>query len=739
MLSGSSQSPILVIMDKQDVMAKAENLPIAGENRQLVEQAFMRAGVALDDVSFCLLSDIEIIKSHEAKVLIPFGEICLQRICAVSGIMKWWGSVIHSTAEFAARKAIPAIHPDNIRKEYTLSAYLQLTCVKAKAEMNTFILETPVRKFLINASFQEAMEYLERAIHAPLVGIDIETGQGLINTFGVAINKQDAMALRMEHEKWTPEEHFALWNKIKELIEGPTPKTYQNHIYETLYFSRYGIRTSGVFSDTMWMMKFLYPEFDKGLDNVGRFFTPFAYWKDDRDDWNNVRDWDSHLIYNGKDTTGTLWAHYEMDAELERRGLKDLFYNYVMKLSPLVIEFCSNGLPVDEVHKNKLYRDCLDKIEHEQNLINSVTRERIGKEINIRSPKQLQNALKEMGIKLPTKTNKKTGNSGETADKKALIKLARKYPKEEIIGSLIRISAQNKMVSSYVDFDYDRETKKVHYTFDGCSTETFRMASYTDPWGRGFNAQTVPKNLRRMFQALPGHTLMQIDLSQAESRYVAYESPDVKLIELLTKKEDIHTYVASRIFNKPTELIGKNSQERQLGKKSGHAANYGVGPRTFAESCLVENNLVITEQEARRIINGYFGVFPGIRKRQMRIQQELRRTKKLVTPLGFERFFYNRLSDACFREAYAFAPQSTIPAIMNHLILFLWNEFPELKFCAQGHDSALMQVPEEIASKVNEAAHQYDLWHPKIELPGGTLLIPIDVEVGQFWHPMSKV
>jgi DNA polymerase-1 len=242
-----------------------------------------------------------------------------------------------------------------------------------------------------------------------------------------------------------------------------------------------------------------------------------------------------------------------------------------------------------------------------------------------------------------------------------------------------------------------------------------------------------------MFKALPEHLLMQIDLSQAESRYVAFDGPDATLMKLLADRKDIHTYVAARIFNKPEELIGKDSQERQLGKKSGHAANYGVGPRTFAESCLVENNLVITEQEARRIINAYYSVFPGIRRRQQNIQNEIRRTKKLVTPIGFERYFYNRISDACFREAYAFAPQSTIPAIMNHLMLFLYREFPTLKFCAQGHDSCLMQVPLDIITEVSEAAMQYDSWHPKISLPGGNLIIPIDIEVGEHWFPMRKV
>lgn len=728
---------VLVILDRQEVMAKATNEPIAGEWRELLERTWRQNNINLEAISYCLVSDTEIIKNHEANILVPIGEHCLERICSKKGIMKWQASVIKADAQFNFKKCIPMIHPQIIAKTYSWQAYNLLSGYKIKQEMSSSILYIPERIYHIKPSYKEVMQFLKEALHMPKLGIDIETGSGQINTFGVAINKLEAMAIRIEHNHWPAHEHHMIWLSIAKLMEAQVPKYYQNFIYETLYLSRYGIRSNGVAFDTMWAMKFLNPELDKGLDNVGRYYTPFPYWKDDRDDWTNIRDWDSHLTYNCNDTIGTLWAASEMEEELSERNLAILFNTYIIKLAPLVTEMCSNGLLVDEGRLSAAKKESQAKLDNLNHSLEQTFLERVGRPVNVRSPKQLKAALTEMGIKLPTKTNKDTGESGETADKKALVKLARKYPEETVITRLIDISKENKNFGSYLSFDYNQETKIANYTLDGASTETLRMASYTDPWGRGFNVQTIPKKIRTLFRAREGNMLAEIDLASAESYYVAYDSPEPKLMDLLHSGGDIHKYVAGKIYNKSEDKVTK--MERQLGKKSGHAANYGVGPRTFAESCLVEMGMVISEFEAKRIIAGYFSAFPGIKKRQLRIQNEIRRFKKIILPWGHERHFYERISDSCFREAYAYAPQATIPYIMNNLILFLYKTFPEIEFSAQIHDACLFQAPKDSMEKIFAAASKPELWHPEIILPGGKLIIPITMEVGTHWQPMVKL
>ena len=111
----------------------------------------------------------------------------------------------------------------------------------------------------------------------------------------------------------------------------------------------------------------------------------------------------------------------------------------------------------------------------------------------------------------------------------------------------------------------------------------------------------------------------------------------------------------------------------------------------------------------------------------------------LRTPLGRERIFYGRIGDDTFREAYAYCPQTTIPDITNHLMLFLYEQFEELEFLLQVHDSLLLQYDSNRVMEIAEAARDYKAWHPKIILPGGELVIPVDIEIGSHWGRMEKI
>lgn len=675
------------------------------------------------------------LSEHKANVIVPLGSYALSLLCGLDSIDKWHCNIIQSTAEYGLRKCIPLFHPDHVIKCYGDSAYLSFGCMRIKDESHFPELKIPHREFNLGPSLSDSIDILQcYAEPGPPIAIDIETGGGLINTVGIAPSDGYAVAIKTLPDHYGSLEYLQLWQAIARVMEGPRPKILQNFIYEASWFARYGIELKNTVHDTMWAMKFLHPEFEKGLHNVGRIYTKFPYWKDDNDDWNLIRDWLRHLDYNCKDTTGTFAAYENQLKALESRNLLAVFTGFVMRFAPVIQEMCASGLRVDPQALVDLQEKLNRKAENFNRIIELEAQSRLGRSVNARSPKQVKQALKDMGMKLPVQKGK------ESSDKKALVKLRKKYPDDQFIQSLVGLSATNKQLSSYINFEYDRGTSRVHYALDGCGTETGRWSGYNSGWGEGFNPQTVPKSVRQCFIADPGFVLIQIDLAQAESRYVAWESPEPKLMEMLEDGRDIHKYVASQIYRKPPEIV--NDRERQLGKKSGHAANYGVGPRTFSESCLVEMDLVLEEREAKRIIETYFEIFPGILSRQRKIKNKLFEKRKLVTPIGRERHFYGRMNDATFREAYAYAPQSTIPDITNHLMLKLWEDRDYLdidKFLLQVHDSLLIQAPKERAHEIADYARDLKVWHPKISLAGGELWIPVSVEMGRDWKNMSKI
>jgi DNA polymerase-1 len=241
--------------------------------------------------------------------------------------------------------------------------------------------------------------------------------------------------------------------------------------------------------------------------------------------------------------------------------------------------------------------------------------------------------------------------------------------------------------------------------------------------------------MRIMFSAQKGKALVQVDLAQAESRFVAWDGPVPKLMQFLTEGRDVHKYVASRIFNKLEEEV--THEERQLGKKSGHAANYMVGPHTFADQCLKDFGLVFSRSEAERILEGYHNAFPEVRTNyQKKVIDEVTRTRKLETPMGRERFFYDRPGPDMEREACAYRPQSTIPDITNALMKFMRGKVPLL---LQVHDSLLFECGVNEVSALAEEVSKIELWHPKITLAGGELIIPIDIEVGESWGKMRGI
>lgn len=761
MLHGSNDAKILFITDFQRVTEFAENKVLSDTRMGIVQGAMNRAGIPETEYAFLLLhptmpkggKDVykifseertsqlqqakQAINNHKAQIIVPMGQYAFDFVCSMnSSIFKQHCSILQTTAEFGGRKCIPMLHPEYVERDYPMNVYISFCALRLKEELTNPV-PVPERKMLISLDMEpdEVISYIEHSVlNAQELAIDVETGRGIINTVGFAISPLEAIAVKSEPYGMTPQAYHYLWSLINKAWSSDIPKIAQNAVFEFQWASKYGIRLNNITFDTMWAMRFLHPELEKGLANVGRLYTRFPYWKDDHSDWNNIRDWRRHLTYNCADTTGTFQAKINQAKAIEQRGLSELFYNHIMKLMPLSLEMCSRGLKINEEGLLFMRKESEEAIRRTEDEFNRKCVERVGHEVNTRSPKQVKEMLKAFGVNVPTKKNK-AGENKETADKKALVQLRKKYPDVSVINDLLELSKLNKELSGYLGFKYDAD-KRARFTLDLVSTETMRGASYLDPFGNGFNAQTVPKKVRKIFVADDGKILIQIDLQQAESRFVAFDAPEPKLMQMLENGEDVHKYVASRIFKKLEAMINKT--ERQLGKKSGHSANYGVGPKTFAEAALVEMGIVLSISEAARIINGYYETFPGVRKRQKRIEQTVRGKRMIKTPAGFERIFYGRMNDQTFREAYAYEPQSTIPYITNRLALFLYDTFPELEFLVQVHDSLLLQCDIGREQEIIAAARDYEAWHPDIQLAGGKLIIPIDAEIGFSWGRLEN-
>jgi len=745
---------LCVLVDYARFGAKAEGLVLHGYQRELVESKLKRAGFTDQDYEFESLGSPPYAKSEEIesalsrinsrgyRAILALGDQPLKVTTDRSGIRKWHLSPLEAITGLVPRMVMPSYHPESIMKEPKLGFYLELATKKLARHIDSGQWPKPEQNFRLNPPLDEALQILRDIRHQPWLALDIETGYGQINTFGVAWSPSDSLAIKTLPSEYGPDEHYELWREINQLCSGPAAKIMQNGLYERMFLARYGIHIENFAHDTMLAMRLLWPEFEKGLDNVGRIHTMLPYWKDmgrvvtaesSTKAWGNIRDWDKHLLYNALDTSGTFQGATDQRKHLEARDLLEFFDHYVMRLTEPTYEMSMRGLPINRETQAKLtaeYEAKVTELESELSI-----------KFNIKSSQQKLKFLQTKGFKLPKKRNIKTGGSRDTADELALKKLRLKHPNDRDLDILLESAKLNKTLSSYLRVGIHADDR-VRYSLDPFATKTSRMACRKDPWDMGFNAQTMNKTIKRMIEWPESldRWFVEIDLRQAESRFVAYDAAESTLLDMLERGEDVHRYVAAEIFQKPMSEIVHS--ERQLGKKSGHGANYSMGVSTFQESCLKEMNLVIDHRMAERVLEAYHRLFPGIRRWHQRIRSEVYNRRYLNNPLGFERYFYGRIDDNTLRDAYSWRPQSTIPMITNHLMFALAAARArgeiDFWFHNQVHDSVYLSAPHSHLERIAKLALDTARWHPEVKLPAGRLVIPTEVQVGKRLSEMTE-
>ena len=181
----------------------------------------------------------------------------------------------------------------------------------------------------------------------------------------------------------------------------------------------------------------------------------------------------------------------------------------------------------------------------------------VGHEFNINSPKQLGEVLFEE-LTLPSGKRTKTGWS-TNAD--ALEKLRGTHP---VVDEVLEYRMLTKLKSTYADglLKVIDENRRIHTSFQMTVTATGRLSS-TEP-----NLQNIPvrkklgAQIRGMFTAAPGMTLVDADYSQIELRLLAHISGDEAMREAFLSGMDFHTVTAARVFGVPIEQVTPTLRSR---------------------------------------------------------------------------------------------------------------------------------------------------------------------------------
>src|SRR4029077_5835901 len=175
----------------------------------------------------------------------------------------------------------------------------------------------------------------------------------------------------------------------------------------------------------------------------------------------------------------------------------------------------------------------------------------------------------------------------------------------------------------------DRETGRVHTTFNQTGAATGRLSSFNP------NLQNIPirtelgRKIRTAFVPREGWKLIVADYSQIELRLLAHMSRDPVLVEAFRNGEDIHTRTAAEVFGAPPLLI--TPEQRRNAKAVNFGIVYGQTPFGLA------GQLGIERKEAELYIRAYFERYAGVRRFIDMTIAEVRRSGMAVSLYGRRR------------------------------------------------------------------------------------------------------
>lgn len=406
---------------------------------------------------------------------------------------------------------------------------------------------------------------------------------------------------------------------------------------------------------------------------------------------------------------------------------------------------------------------------------------------------------------------RRTDKAKEPSVSKAALNDLRRHPRvndeaKAIVAAMAELQTLNKRKTSFIDpvFPHtnDKGVRKLgwlrgdglihpHYLFSGQDWgDDFKeggtnsgRSSCIDPnmqqqptrkGGKKFKRQfrPAPRDVHgRLFQAIEGGVMysdpngepwyfIQLDYSQLELRVLAELANEPFMMDAYMNGEDLHTGLASQLFNKPMEWLQERLDDddhpehdlafnyRLIAKTSWFAVLYGSGASNLVD-ILGQMEVDLTLTEAEEIIATLYSKLPMVAA----LKQQVAANGCVVTnPFGRRRVVLNlnsidnHISSKAGRQLFNFLIQSTGSDIASTGIVrsVAWlreqKKLHNLRAYPVGavHDSFILAVPE---SELQYVAHHVKRlmedtsalpWQPRVP-------IRVDVEYGPNWGDLRTL
>lgn len=411
--------------------------------------------------------------------------------------------------------------------------------------------------------------------------------------------------------------------------------------------------------------------------------------------------------YCGCDALATfrLYQHFETKMTTQQ---KHLFYNLEMPILRLLFQMEEKGITVDV--------DCLKglgaKWEEEIETLESCF------PINVRSPKQVKQWLKEKGI-------------DETSTDKNSLERHSDDPAVELLIRHRKVAKLHGYVKGLLELP---TLPKVHTRFSQVSSNakgewfgirTGRLSS------REPNLQNIPTRteegnlLRKVFIPEDGKVFIDADYAQIEYRLLAHFSQDSVLLKAFREGKDVHEETA--------KVLGV---DRYLGKTLNFAAIYGAHPKKITQTVNTspDTKVKITEEQAQKFLKTYWQKLPRVQSWIWKVKNECRRSGGVKTILGrwipiksinsaspFERW-------GAERQAVNYTIQGSAADIIKLAMIKL--DLKGLSPVLQVHDELLFESPN---NDLSITGRYEDIREIMESVVGLSIPLEVAIETGNNW------
>lgn len=560
--------------------------------------------------------------------------------------------------------------------------------------------------------------------------IDIET-TGLsrykhsINYIGVGLAKDidQPLAKKYIYNMYEDKDLDKFKSMVEKLRERKVKIIWQNGKFDTLFIHHhYGILLP-IHHDIMVMGTAYEMSASHALDDMAERYLGIPSWdiplKEKTKPNNPVVE---KYLEKDLEYPWELFRFFQENMEPEHRKI---YQELLMKAYKMYRKTEMNGIYFDR-DKHKQVKKAY-KLKQEETL--KVLTDQA--DINWNSPQQVSNTLFEV-MGLPTlKRSEKTGKP--SADAKVLRRLqAKGYDiAKELLEYKFYYGANTKFLNTWDQ--YAKYDGRIHPSFGITNVVTGRT-SCKDP-----NLQQVPRNkeLRTLFTAPEGRSLIEADYSQIELRIAADYAVEPTMIQIYKEGGDIHTQTAMSLTGLSAEqVIG---EPRSKAKAVNFGFIYGMSAKGFLGYAFDSYNAVFTRQEAERWRELFFVKYSRLLQWHKEMELLCEAQGGVYNSFGQFRSLPDIYSQDNYERSAAIRRAINTPVQSTASVLLMMAAYEidkklskemDLKVVGTIHDAVLVDVPDKYAQ---EAAKQIQkiMSHPEVlDIFEVEFRVPIEADVG---------